>query len=272
MTMIRKLAIITLIVIPLLCSLIAGSCCADQVNLSGTDLLSNVSSSLSNSLDEVDRNLSETAGSFSAGSIKTASAETIVAPHRMKIPGWAGVVLVRDNTTLAALNGSYLNQPVEPLITSNPSVQHAIEVLKPGMSNATSLADGDHMILITRPAVIDEKNGAAVVVLETTPFCNAVIRPIIQNSDTTCIVMQSDGTILYASDAEELDKIPPDNFVTEFPTFRDVKKAMMTGKEGHISYELWHADPTEPKGREAYWNTIELHGTEWRVLIAEAIR
>ncbi|MDD1727799.1 MAG: hypothetical protein LUQ50_01860 [Methanospirillum sp.] len=60
--------------------------------------------------------------------------------------------------------------------------------------------------------------------------------------------------------------------VTEFPTIRDVKQVMMIRKEGHISYELWHADPAEPKGREAYWNTIDLHGTKWRVLIAEASR
>jgi len=86
------------------------------------------------------------------------------------------------------------------------------------------------------------------------------------------MVMQPDGTILYTSHPMELTKIPPENFLTEFPTFRDVKTAMMDKKEGHIVYELWRADRTEPSSREAYWNTINLHGNEWRVLIANPLK
>jgi len=269
--MIRKPVIIPLIIILLINCLFAGTT-ADPVNLSGTDLLSQISSSLSDSLDAVDRNISETSGVFSGESLKTASAEKIAAKNKMDIPGWAGVVLVAGNTTLSTLNESYLNAKQVPDIISDPSVQRAITYLKPWMSNASSFAEGDNMVMITRPAVVDDLKGGAIAVLVTGPFCHWVIDPQLNGTDSIAMVMQPDGKVLYMSDTSEMDKIPPDNFLTEYPTFRDIKKAMMSEKEGHISYELWRPDPTEPKGREAYWNTINQHGNDWRVLIATAIR
>jgi len=270
--MIRTPVIIPLIIILLFGCLFTGSAAADQVNLSGLDLLNRVSSSLSDTLDEVDNNISETAGVFSGETLKTASAEKIISKNRMNIPGWAGVVLVAGNTTLSSLNESYVSQNQIPGITSDPSVLNVIKVLKPRTSNATPREDGDHMILISRPAVVDDQNGAAIAVLLTDPFCSAVIGPMVNGTDAIAMVMQPDRKILYMSDSSEEDKIPPDNYLTEYPTFRDVKNAMMNEKEGSISYELWRPDPTEPKGREAYWNTINLNGAEWRVLIAQAIR
>ncbi|HWQ64294.1 MAG TPA: hypothetical protein VN429_07740 [Methanospirillum sp.] len=269
--MIRAPVFIPLIVILLFCGLFTGSALADQINLSGTDLLSKVSSSLSNALDEVDSNISDTAGVFSGETLKTASAEKIVAKNRMNIPGWAGVVLMAGNTTLTTLNESYASPDKIEIIKRDPSVLNAIAILKPRTGNANPRA-GDNMILVTRPAVVDEQNGAAIAVLLSSPFCKAVIDPQIKDTDAIAMVMQPDGTILYISDSSEMDKIPPDNYVTEYPSFRDVKKAMIKEKEGHISYELWRPDPTEPKGREAYWNTIYQNGAEWRVLIAQAIR
>nr|WP_319540341.1 hypothetical protein [uncultured Methanospirillum sp.] len=270
--MIRTPVIIPLIIILLSSSLFIGSAAADQVNPSGIDLLGNVSSSLSDTLEAVDSNISETAGVFSGESLKTASAEKIVSRNRMNIPGWVGVVLVAGNTTLSSLNESYFNPEQISAITSDPSVLNVITVLKPRTGNATPRKDGDHMILVIRPAVVDDQNGAAIAVLLTSPFCDAVIGPLVNGTDAIAMVMQPDGKILYVSDSSEEDKIPPDNYLTEYPTFRDVKNAMMKEKEGSISYELWRPDPTEPKGREAYWNTINLNGAEWRVLIAQAIR
>ncbi|PWR74691.1 hypothetical protein [Methanospirillum lacunae] len=269
--MIRTPVFIPLIAILLFCGLFPGSALADQVNLSGTDLLSKVSSSLSNALDEVDSNISDTAGVFSGETLKTASAEKIVARNKMNIPGCAGIVLVAGNTTLNTLNESYINPQQIETIKSDPSVLNAIAILKPRTGNANPRA-GDNMILVTRPAVVDEQNGAAIAVLLSAPFCKAVFDPQVKDTDAIAMVMQPDGTILYISDSSEMDKIPPDNYVTEYPSFRDVKNAMIKEKEGHISYELWRPDPTEPKGREAYWDTIYQNGAEWRVLVAQAIR
>lgn len=269
--MIRTPVFTPLIVILLFYGLFTGLASADPVNLSGTDLLGKVSSSLSHTLDEVDSNISDTAGEFSGETLKTASAEKIASKNRMDIPGWSGVVLVAGNTTLTALNESLINPHLIEMIKSDPSVLNAISILKPRTGNVNP-STGDNMILVTRPAVVDEQNGAAIAVLLSAPFCRGVIDPQLNSTDAIAMVIQPDGKILYISDSSEMEKIPPDNYVTEYPSFRDVKNTMMKEKEGHISYELWRPDPTEPKGREAYWETIYQNGAEWRILIAHAIR
>lgn len=140
------------------------------------------------------------------------------------------------------------------------------------MSDATLIGDASQVVMITIPTVVDDNIGVAIAFVLPWAFCDVIVSQELNGTDTIGVVMQPDGTILYASAPMELNKIPPDNFMTEFPTFRDVKNSMKTEKEGHVSYELWRPDPTEPQGRNAYWSTIDMHGSEWRVMIADAIR
>lgn len=270
--MILKTAIITVILITILSSLLVLPAGADPITPSGTDLLDRVVTSLSDSLDEVDSNLTGIAGAFGATSMSNASGPAIVAPYRMNIPGLAGVVLIAGDKNIAVLNESVLPQPLDNKVLKDTSISDSMKYIKPKMSNATLIPIAGQVVMITRPTVVDDIIGAAVTILLPGTFCEAIISPEINGTDAISVVMQPDGTILYSSAPAEMAKIPPDNFMTEFPTFRDVKNAMKTEKEGHISYELWRADPTEPHGRNGYWSTINLHGTEWRVLIAEAIR
>lgn len=270
--MILRTASITLILITLISSLMVLPTGADPIAPSGTDLLARVTSSLSDSLDQVDSNLSGIAGAFGATSMNNASGKAIVSPYRMNIPGLAGIVLIAGDKNIAVLNESYLKQPLPSIVLNETSVSDSVKYIKPRMSNAVFIPDVGQIVMITRPTVVDDLIGAAITLLLPASFCEAIISPEINGTDAISVVMQPDGTILYSSAPTEMIKIPPDNFLTEFPTFRDVKKAMMTEKEGHISYELWRADPAEPHGRNGYWSTINLHGTEWRVLIAEAIR
>ena len=245
---------------------------AEMEEGSGEYLLSSVSSSLDRALGQIDKNLTEISGAFGTADMKNTSVDNIISPYQMNQNGIAGVILMAGNTIYPSLNLRQMNTSFDTSLLQDPAVQDSIKYINPKMSQEKKIGYGNRMVMISRPAVVDDHIGAAVAILIPDLFCDAIIQPQINDSNTMCIVMQLDGTILYASHPEELTKIPPENFHAEFTTFRDVKTAMTEANEGHMKYGIWRADPTDPKARDAYWNTIYLHGTGLRVLVAVPVK
>ncbi|MFH0968234.1 MAG: hypothetical protein V1862_11185 [Methanobacteriota archaeon] len=252
--------------------MITGSIIADPASGSGELILSSVCDSLNHSLNQIDQNLAKIAGVFRTSDMRNTSASDIIGPYQIDQEGLGGIILFVGDTVYPSLNSSAMKKPFDSSILQDMAINDSIRYIKPKMSQEIEITDSKPIIMISRPTVIDDIIGAAVAILIPWSFCDAIVQPRINGTNILCIVMQLDGIILYSSSSGELAKIPPENFLTEFPTFRDVKRAMIAEKDGHMNYELWRADRSEPKARDAYWSTITLHGTEWRVMIAEPVK
>jgi hypothetical protein len=81
------------------------------------------------------------------------------------------------------------------------------------------------------------------------------------------VIIIPNGTICYSSHPAETSKFPPDNVVTEVPTFRDVFSLMSNREKGIQFYDLWKPEPQDPESRMAIWKTVSINGTEWRVMV-----
>jgi hypothetical protein len=240
--------------------------------VSGEALLSSVSNSLYHSLDRIDQNLTGIARVFGTSDMKNTSAADIISPYMITREGLAGFLLYTGDTIYPSLHASYLKEPLDPSLLQDSAIRHSITYIKPKMSSIKESGDAQPVIMISRPTVVGDLIGSAIALLVPGPFCEAIIKPRINGTNNMCMVMQPDGKILYTSHPGELTKVPPENFSTLFSTFTDVKTAMSAQKEGHMDYELWRADRSGPNARKAHWNTISLHGTEWRVMVAEPVR
>ncbi|HWQ66079.1 MAG TPA: hypothetical protein VN372_04320 [Methanospirillum sp.] len=238
----------------------------------GQITLETFSTALTESLDLLDQSVNSVAGEFGVADMNITSAESIVTKNKINTPGYAGIVLVNQNRVLPSLNPTYFTGPFDTGILNNAAVKDSVQYLKPRMSKEFEVAGSERMAMIIRPVPVGDGIGAAVLLVVPWAFIDGVTQPLINGTSIQCVVMQPDGTVLYASKPMELTKIPPETFSTEFSTFRDVKNAMMTQKEGTSVYELWRGDRTDPKVREAYWNTITLHNNDWRVMVAEVIQ
>lgn len=234
-------------------------------------LLTPVSTSLQKALTIIDQNLSVIASEFGETGVNS-TPESLVNATQIDQSGWAGVILINGSKTYNTLNPSVITGTLNTSIAEDATIQDSLKYLKPKMSNIMDISDVDEGVVISRPTVVGENIGTAVALIIPWSLCEAVIRPVINGTDNLSVVMQGDGTILYTSHPTELTKVPPEMFMTEFATFKDVQKAMTTEKEGHMFYELWRAERGDPLAREAFWTTIDLHGTEWRVMIAEKAR
>lgn len=250
--------------------LIATACAEETTEESEPDYLEPVSATIQTSLTTIDQNLSVMAQKFGdSGGDHTP--ETVVSRDEINRPGFAGVILICAENSSAVINPSMITGTLNESLALDPAVQDSIRYLKPKMGVIRDISDVDEGVIISRPTLVGDVIGSAAALIIPWSLGEAEIRPILNGTDNLALIMQGDGTILYTSHPTELQKVPPENFMTEFPTFRDVKNAMITEKEGSITYELWRADRDSPKARNAHWNTVNLHGTEWRILVASPV-
>lgn len=236
-------------------------------------ILTSVRDTMDQSLEQIDANLTEIAGVFGTADMSKTTADAIVRPYQKNQDGIGGVILVNGETRFTVLNPQYLdNSSFDASLLDDMTVNYTLTNLRPAMSQARETINGTRVVMISRPALVGDRIGAAITLIIPEEFCRALLKPYINGTTVQGVVMQPDGTILYAILPDELKNTPPENFLTEYPTFRDVKNAMMTSAEGKMGYELWRIENSaEPVAREASWSTVNIHGNEWRVMIAEPV-
>ncbi len=96
-----------------------------------------------------------------------------------------------------------------------------------------------------------------------------ILEPLLANSDNEIFIAQSDGTVIYDQDIEEIGKnITSDPSYMQYPGLVDTGKKIIQTKEGYTTYSYLKAETNEKISKKAYWKTIEFFGAEWRVVIA----
>ncbi|HOA30188.1 MAG TPA: sodium:calcium antiporter, partial [Candidatus Cloacimonadota bacterium] len=84
--------------------------------------------------------------------------------------------------------------------------------------------------------------------------------------------MQSDGMIVCDQDQEELGKnIFTDEMYNDFQDLRDLAKRITTEPAGEGEYSFWATGTYEEAKKAATWDTLALHGREWRVILVKRV-
>lgn len=69
-------------------------------------------------------------------------------------------------------------------------------------------------------------------------------------------LMDQNETILWSSDYYELISVPPDNVLTEFPTFRDAADLVQYSWTGKTVYDVWDSGGIVRTGA---WSSVQIH-------------
>jgi len=82
------------------------------------------------------------------------------------------------------------------------------------------------------------------------------------------MIMQRDGFILYDSDPDQIGRNTfSDPLYQSFPQLLSLCKKVTDNRYGTGSYSFWDETRSRVVNKTAFWNTVELHGTEWRLLL-----
>lgn len=96
----------------------------------------------------------------------------------------------------------------------------------------------------------------------------AIISPVVQGMPVDVWLMQKDGRILYDPDATEVGRMLFNDPIYEpYPQLLALGTLIANETSGTGRYEHLGRGLQKPVMKDAYWTTVGLHGTEWRLAV-----
>lgn len=150
-----------------------------------------------------------------------------------------------------------------------PEVQYANDVQEPVLSGIFMLEEGFPGISLSYPVFSGDNTYLGYTDLTFRPeiFLRQYFRPLTEETGYEFMVLQTDGTILYETNEEEVAKntfTDPLYQSTEIPKLAEKVVAEPSGRG---EYTFWDVDWKREAGREIFWSTVSFDGTEWRVAV-----
>jgi len=141
---------------------------------------------------------------------------------------------------------------------------------KPVISNVFRSVEGIDAVDIEYPVYLKNRELAGAVSLLVRPdvLLASIIVPALEGLPREAWMMQKDGRILYDKDAKQIGLM-----LFEDPLYRPYENLLAAGRKiasdrkGKGSYEFLSVGKQGPVRKDIIWDTLELYGTEWRLVV-----
>lgn len=149
-------------------------------------------------------------------------------------------------------------------ISAQPHIRVILDEKKPVLSQLLHTVEGQDGVSIAYPVVTAEGSitgGISAIILPSALIGGAAEKAEI-GSPYTALAIQVDGTVLYAEDPEEVGSmIFSDPGYEIFPDVERFTTRIMTEPKGAAIISLSGVK------KHIVWDTVSLHGTDWRLLV-----
>lgn len=152
---------------------------------------------------------------------------------------------------------------------------HIIKMLaekKPGMSEAFMTVEGFYAVSVQYP-VIDKGAclGSVSMLLRPESLLKSIVEQRISGVPVDIWAMEPAGRIIYDPDAEEIGRnVFTDDLYKPFPGLLAAARAIADSPDGSASYDFLGKGLKESVKKYAYWKTIAVCGTPWRIVLTKA--
>jgi len=113
-----------------------------------------------------------------------------------------------------------------------------------------------------------ELAGAVSLLVRPDVLLASIIVPALEGLPREAWLMQKDGRILYDKDAKQIGLM-----LFKDPLYRPYENLLAAGRKiasdrkGKGSYEFLSVGKQGPVRKDIVWDTLELYGTEWRLVV-----
>jgi hypothetical protein len=140
---------------------------------------------------------------------------------------------------------------------------------KPVMSRVIRTVEGFDAVDIEYPVFTarGELAGSVSILIRPESLISEVATSLVQGLPIDVWAMQGDGRILYDPDKEEIGRILfTDPIYKPFPQLRSLGKMISNSRTGSGSYEFFGKGLKKQVRKDAFWTSVGLYSTEWRVV------
>ncbi|MFZ2196903.1 MAG: cache domain-containing protein, partial [Thermodesulfovibrionales bacterium] len=145
---------------------------------------------------------------------------------------------------------------------------------KPVFSQVIPTVEGFDAVDIEHPVFSPEGGfmGSVSLLIRPEALLSGVATPLVQGLPLDVWAMQKDGRILYDPDEEEVGRMLFDDPIYQsFPQLTSLGMRISKEKSGSGSYGFLGSGLKKPAKKEAYWSTVGLYDTEWRLVVTHTL-
>jgi hypothetical protein len=145
---------------------------------------------------------------------------------------------------------------------------------KPVLSKVIRTVEGFDAVDIEHPVFSSQGKfmGSVSILIRPESLLSGVAAGLVQGLPIDVWAMQTDGRILYDPDREEIGRMLFDDPIYEpFPQLQSLGATIAKERNGSGSYEFLGKGLNKPVTKYAYWTSVGLYGTEWRVVATHAL-
>ena len=182
---------------------------------------------------------------------------------------------------LAFIDTKGVMRVVEPLFYrklqgTDISVQEHIKKMladkKPGMSEAFMTVEGFYAVSVQYP-VLDNGVylGSVSMLINPESLLKSIVEQRIAGVPVDIWAMEPAGRIIYDPDAEEIGRsIFQDDLYKPFPGLLAAARSIADSADGSAAYNFLGKGLKESVKKYAYWNTVTVYDTPWRIVMTKA--
>jgi len=189
-------------------------------------------------------------------------------------PSCISAIAVDRNGTVAAAEPGDARVLVGENLGDQTVVKEVLEHKSPLMSNLFPLEQGGNASVIEYPVFSRDGCLIGAFSLAFSPYELVVPHAEASTEGTgySIMVAQTDGRILYDPDPLEVGRETfNESLYTDFPEILEFAHHYSAEWSGHFTYSFYDTGFEKIVRKEAFWTTIGMHGTEWRLIIIRDI-
>lgn len=245
----------------------------DAARVEMLSLLGEMQGAVTGSLTAIDRAAAETAAGLENTGLSGPQAEALLDGALAADPSIYSAIVIARNGTVTAARPAGLG-----LIGSNLGgqavVQRVFDRKAPVMSDLFPLAEGGYAATIEYPVFSPDEKMVGMVSVAFLPdrLVGGHAESAVKGTPYTVMAAQSGGRVLYDADPEEIGKETfNESLYADFPEVLETARSLSGNWSGHAIYSFYDTGSGEVVRKEAYWTTVGLYGTEWRLVIIRPI-
>jgi hypothetical protein len=181
---------------------------------------------------------------------------------------------VDKNGILLAIQPSNYSSAIGQDVHNQEQNIEMIQTMQPAISNLITLVEGFPGVVMVAP-VFDTNNqfmGALSIIFLPYDLIHPIVEGSVQGT-YTIYALQRNGTLIYDASAEQGKNVFTDQEYQGYPELQTFIHQVVDAQSGYGKYSYYDdLAPSRPLvNKEAYWMTIGIYNTEWRLVIARTL-
>jgi polar amino acid transport system substrate-binding protein len=221
-------------------------------------------------LDLLNSTVSDAAIKLGKTGISGPEADAVLVKLPTDNPAIINVITYDPNGTVLAAEPASAHMLIGRSISGYEIVRKTLTIREPAMTEVIPLAEGGNGSVLAYPVFSADGNFTGVVSIAFSPY--KLIAPVtekaMEQAPFTFTVAQTGGLLLYHADSELVGKQTFNESVfAGFPEILDLARQYSGNQTGYGTFPFYSIQTGQIVQKETWWDTVRLHGTEWRVLV-----